>query len=472
MYGEIPSFANIFIELSDTDESGSNNASPTHRAGSASAPFPIATQRLSKMGLTKPVVEVEDEPDYAAEVIFTNVESGEKKELGEEDLELEMQDNILAPATLRAITRNPDLHLVSTIEIQVNTEGQSLDDIGVNLPNLVELKLDGSFITSLRDLGLSSLKHLQKLHVGMCGLTDLDGVEYLVMLQELYASNNQIDDVSTLLGHPGLQLLDLSRNSIKEPNAIEFLEGIPKLVSLRLMGNFICHLTYYRNIVCSRIPLLCVLDGKEVTDNDREMVTEEQEKLIDETAKREADERMSVQSSLHEYSWAALANPDRPGSPSKQGSWSCPNTSDGNRPGTASQWNRPTTPASPGTPLAMRPGSAARPRTAFGRPASAPEEDTKVSQEDLAAASDLSLGRGVLCGSFVKSRRRDKGKKKDKKERKKEKEEKKEKKKEKKEKKKEKVVIPSGLVMTCSSCSTVFNSVTGLGEHRRLCKGK
>ena len=52
------------------------------------------------------------------------------------------------------------------------------------------------------------------------------------------------------------------------------------------------------------------------------------------------------------------------------------------------------------------------------------------------------------------------------------KKEKKEKKKEKKEKKREKVVIPSGLVMTCSSCSTVFNSVTGLGEHRRLCKGR
>ena len=53
-----------------------------------------------------------------------------------------------------------------------------------------------------------------------------------------------------------------------------------------------------------------------------------------------------------------------------------------------------------------------------------------------------------------------------------EKKHKKEKKKDKKEKKKVKVVIPSGLVMTCSSCSTVFNSVTGLGEHRRLCKRK
>ena len=45
-------------------------------------------------------------------------------------------------------------------------------------------------------------------------------------------------------------------------------------------------------------------------------------------------------------------------------------------------------------------------------------------------------------------------------------------KKDKKDKKKERVELPSGLVMTCSSCSTVFNSVTGLGEHRRLCKAK
>ena len=44
--------------------------------------------------------------------------------------------------------------------------------------------------------------------------------------------------------------------------------------------------------------------------------------------------------------------------------------------------------------------------------------------------------------------------------------------KKKKEKRKEKASLPSGLVMTCSSCSTVFNSVTGLGEHRRICKAK
>jgi hypothetical protein len=43
----------------------------------------------------------------------------------------------------------------------------------------------------------------------------------------------------------------------------------------------------------------------------------------------------------------------------------------------------------------------------------------------------------------------------------------------KREKSREKVSsLPTGLVMTCSTCSTVFNSVTGLGEHRRLCKVK
>ena len=54
---------------------------------------------------------------------------------------------------------------------------------------------------------------------------------------------------------------------------------------------------------------------------------------------------------------------------------------------------------------------------------------------------------------------------------KKHKKDKKEKKKD-KERRKEQIVLPSGLVMTCSTCSTVFNSVTGLGEHRRICKAK
>ena len=43
------------------------------------------------------------------------------------------------------------------------------------MPNLRELKLSGSRLSSLRELG-TSLKHLEVLWVSRCGLTDLEGL--------------------------------------------------------------------------------------------------------------------------------------------------------------------------------------------------------------------------------------------------------------------------------------------------------
>ena len=67
------------------------------------------------------------------------------------------------------------------------------------MPKLRELKLNGSSLGSLRDLG-SGLRHLQVLWVAHCGLTALEGLGALSALRELYASFNQIDDMQPLAG--------------------------------------------------------------------------------------------------------------------------------------------------------------------------------------------------------------------------------------------------------------------------------
>lgn len=407
-FGQRPALEDIFVQLSDTDSSA-----PTSAA---------ASPKEFRKPKAKPTIE-EDEADEEATILFTNIENGitetrdgHAKDMAEEDMEQDFHDNILSAGTLRSITGNPDLHSVTTIELQINTEGQSLDDIGVRLPNLIELNLTGSFITSIRDIGMQSLRNLTKLTIASCGLTDLDGLEYLTSLQELYASGNHIEDLSPLMMHESVKVIDLSRNEIKGIESAEFLESIPRLVSLRLEGNALCHLKFYRNVVCSRIPLLCVLDGIQVTDTDRERVTDEQEAEIDDVAKRHSDEQRSVKSSLHEFSWAALAtqdtrpgSPGRPGTPGRQSS-SAPSTSYG-RPSTPGEY-----PLDAGASQSPRPGTArpgtARPQT--GRPASAPDDVSNVNPEDLEGASELSYGGDVLCGSFIKSRRRkpDKEKKK------------------------------------------------------------
>ncbi len=67
------------------------------------------------------------------------------------------------------------------------------------MPKLRELKLNGSSLGSLRDLG-SGLRHLQVLWVAHCGLTALEGLGALSGLRELYASFNQVDDMQPLAG--------------------------------------------------------------------------------------------------------------------------------------------------------------------------------------------------------------------------------------------------------------------------------
>ena len=68
------------------------------------------------------------------------------------------------------------------------------------MPKLRELKLNGSSLGSLRDLG-SGLRHLQVLWVAHCGLNALEGLGALSGLRELYASFNQIDDMQPLAGN-------------------------------------------------------------------------------------------------------------------------------------------------------------------------------------------------------------------------------------------------------------------------------
>ena len=89
------------------------------------------------------------------------------------------------------------------------------------MPKLRELKLNGSSLGSLRDLG-SGLRHLQVLWVAHCGLTALDGLGALSGLRELYASFNQIDDMQPLAG---IWPYCLSANAPSEVNDMQLLAG-------------------------------------------------------------------------------------------------------------------------------------------------------------------------------------------------------------------------------------------------------
>ncbi|XP_069422576.1 leucine-rich repeat-containing protein 56 isoform X5 [Ovis canadensis] len=151
----------------------------------------------------------------------------------------QLAEECLSPARLQALAQVDDLRLVSVLEMCVNTRENSLGSFGLHLPNLSQLKLNGSCLGSLRDLG-TSLGRLQVLWLARCGLADLDGISSFPALKELYVSYNNIWDLSPLCLLEQLEVLDLEGNCVEDPGQLRYLQLCPRLAALTLEGNPLC----------------------------------------------------------------------------------------------------------------------------------------------------------------------------------------------------------------------------------------
>lgn len=158
---------------------------------------------------------------------------------------------------------------INRLEIKFDTFEQAIDNIGLLLPNLTELKLSRSVIGSLRDLGIG-LVNLHILWVDRCGLTTLDGIVALPELRELYASFNDIIELSPLALHDKIELIDLDSNGVKDLNEVLQLISCNSLQCLNLDGNPVTSMPNYRSLVVNYVNQLQVLDDIDIEDSERE----------------------------------------------------------------------------------------------------------------------------------------------------------------------------------------------------------
>ena len=149
-----------------------------------------------------------------------------------------------------------ELDEVRKIELKIDLKFSSLQEMGDLLPNLLELRLSNSRLSSLRDIG-TSCSNLRTLWVNSCGLNSLSGMNGFPSLKELFASYNEIIEVSDLAFHEGIEILDLEGNEIAD---IEPLTMVSNLKQLTLAGNLISDNPNYKEIVTSLLPDLESLD--------------------------------------------------------------------------------------------------------------------------------------------------------------------------------------------------------------------
>ncbi|XP_026221270.1 leucine-rich repeat-containing protein 56 isoform X2 [Anabas testudineus] len=145
----------------------------------------------------------------------------------------------LSPEKLKLLCGTQDLCHITSLELCVDTEENTLGNFGAYLPKLVQLKMNNSMITSVRDLG-TTLSHLQVLWMSRCRLTDLDGISTLSSLKELYVAYNNVSDLSQVCMLEKLHLLDLEGNDVDDLVQVQYLGLCGKLQTLTLEGNPVC----------------------------------------------------------------------------------------------------------------------------------------------------------------------------------------------------------------------------------------
>lgn len=154
-----------------------------------------------------------------------------------------------------------DLEEVNRLELCVNSLTHNLEALGSMLPRLLHLKLSGSSISYMRELG-TGLQQLEVVWLGGCGLQDVSGIAgTLPELRELYLPFNEVADLAPLSAHEVLEVLDLEGNAVHDLDEVSSLWMCTELCDLTLRHNPLCEAASYSHVaVLELLPQLAALD--------------------------------------------------------------------------------------------------------------------------------------------------------------------------------------------------------------------
>ncbi|XP_050441482.1 leucine-rich repeat-containing protein 56-like [Adelges cooleyi] len=128
------------------------------------------------------------------------------------------------------------------------------------VPNLVQLDLTDSFLPSLRDFAFK-LDNLKILTVTSCGLRSLDGIWNVPNIEELYAADNDISDITLCSTLTDLTVLDFARNKIMNLSKLHFLNFCERLRCLTLSGCPVAKIEDFNKKIREILPKLSELNG-------------------------------------------------------------------------------------------------------------------------------------------------------------------------------------------------------------------
>ncbi|XP_006516440.1 leucine-rich repeat-containing protein 9 isoform X3 [Mus musculus] len=181
---------------------------------------------------------------------------------------------------------------------QQGTSKLNRDSVGSeNLPPIMQslevLHLGYNGICNLVQLQLNRLRNLKFLFLQGNEISQVEGLDNLIVLQELVVDHNRIRafndtafskpssllmlhleenrlrELSKLQSLVKLEKLFLGYNKIQDITELEKLDVIPSLRELTVYGNPICRKMVHRHVLIFRLPNLQMLDGIPINSDDR-----------------------------------------------------------------------------------------------------------------------------------------------------------------------------------------------------------
>lgn len=151
-----------------------------------------------------------------------------------------LKDKRLTASLLKQLLCCHSLDRVAGAELRMDVrELVGVEQLHVLLPSLISLRLNHSWIPSIRCLG-GRFHRLKILWLNRCHLEELQGIEALApSLAELYVAFNHISSLSPLLGvSKTLEVLDVEGNNVKATVSLQcVLHSLCKVHTLTFQGN-------------------------------------------------------------------------------------------------------------------------------------------------------------------------------------------------------------------------------------------
>ncbi|ELK09830.1 Leucine-rich repeat-containing protein 9 [Pteropus alecto] len=176
---------------------------------------------------------------------------------------------------------------------KINRDTMSTENLPPIMHSLEVLHLGYNGICNLIQLQLNRLRNLKFLFLQGNEISQVEGLDNLVVLQELVVDHNRIRafndsafakpssllalhleenrlrELSKLQPLVKLEKLFLGYNKIQDMAELEKLDGISSLRELTVYGNPICRKMLHRHVLIFRLPNLQMLDGIPVNSDDR-----------------------------------------------------------------------------------------------------------------------------------------------------------------------------------------------------------